>query len=70
MSTPRYDPFELAAAGLTEEDADELHDGMLGVARGDTVPSERSFDRIVVELEALNDPAMSLFRSPCDRARA
>jgi hypothetical protein len=53
MTPPRYDPTELEAMGLTEEEAEDIRQGMEEVDRGETVPLKESFDQIIAELEEL-----------------
>jgi hypothetical protein len=54
MSTlPKYDPDELEAAGLTEEEAEGVRQGLLQIDRGETVDGKVSFARLRGVLEQM-----------------
>jgi hypothetical protein len=55
MSTerPKYDPVELAAAGLTEEEAEDLRQGLEEVDRGEGMSGVQFFAELREDLEAL-----------------
>jgi hypothetical protein len=53
MSTerPEYDPAELAKYDLTEDEAEDLRQGLLEIDRGETVPLAEAHAEIMAELE-------------------
>jgi hypothetical protein len=49
---PQYDPEELSRHDLTEEEAEDLRQGLLEVDRGETVPLAQVRAQMLAMLEA------------------
>ncbi len=53
VTTSRYDPAELEAHSLTEEEAEEIREAMEEVDRGESRPLEDVRTELLAEIEAV-----------------